>query len=692
MPQLRITVGEVDLDLPADVAISVELNNPLLGDEQPGSLSFPFKVPVTPRNADALGLAHLPGVQAERRREFDCTVSCGPLFFSGKLQARESGNRSLSCNLVIPPANVPATVWQQKLRTLDLGHYQFATVETPTNLFSVLIPETLLKLGPDRGSTTLTLLLDGSPFWDFTVSRLTGDTDPILSNEALLAAAADSFNDKLKSFPADPKPYVATASGASLTWQINDANRLGNTYQLRITRSGTSTAGRPRSSEITLPVPRISLPLFDIANQALRLDGVFESPMLRNEGLYDSEKNKNFSGFVNFYDPEAPFPLLNDTANPTRYSLMPLLYFRFVLTEVAKRIGFALDPGLLGSDADLRWLLLTHNSPLDRQAPGLGLPFNCWNPRFEYNTALPDWTVKQLFDELKLFAARVLWDAPTQTARVVLLRDVLTAPTALDWNDRLLYDYTLDPGDEQPRRLKFALDSTNALEKDTEPQFDSYPAKAVATAPDGRDFRDLEVALASWLQPVTVTYRDTSGTSSNYTRPGTPVDTSTLVPVYTRAIAQAKQPGRSPLFGQQDAPLAAPRLLFFTFRVMPESTTGENGLGTATISQSAYNEDFNNTPDSTLIRPTADASTERLALQWAGPTGLYENFWKPYLTFLNGTFAWRPYLLLNELDIARLRWDDKVIVGNRACLIAQLRFELTIDGIRKPVGATLNPV
>ena len=104
MAELRLTVNGEDLDLPDDLTVSVEWNSPLLGEEQPGSLTFPFNLPLTPRNAHILGYGHLPQVRADRRRRYpEAVLSCGPLRMVGEFQCREAGTRTYQANLVVPP-------------------------------------------------------------------------------------------------------------------------------------------------------------------------------------------------------------------------------------------------------------------------------------------------------------------------------------------------------------------------------------------------------------------------------------------------------------------------------------------------------------------------------------------------------------------------------------------------------------
>ena len=571
-----------------------------------------------------------------------------------------------------------------------------------TSLLSVNLPDDLVTLGPFGGSTKIELLLDGrvqvQTFFHNNVQPAeveagsTGLTERA-SNAQMLAefvAASEAWYAKLQVVP----PFVMSSGGTYLTLRITDPAYLTREWSIRVLFSagGSGLGGRTRNRPTDprqYPLTRVVYDGF--GPQKMTVDDVFELPMLANDGLYDPAKAPDFSGFVNYYDPDGDNvasslvaairrllpnlpgvgqsePLnygLNSETEPHRYALLPTLYYRWALVAVARWLGFTLDPGRLASDADLKRLILLHNVPLARQCPGTGLPFDVYNPDFRYATALPDWSVKQFFDEMQVLAARTVWDFDSRTGRVVFLDDVIRAAPVADWTARLLRDYTLTPGDEQPLRLKFALDGGNEVEKDTVPALDSYPPRAQAAAP-GTEYQEREIKTAAGLPtPASV---------------GCSTRTGTLNPLRTvRLLAYARQRGRSPLFGQDAAPLALPRLLFFTRRVVGEATAVAPGLPERTDAEE-------------LLRPTADAATDRYALQWNGPTGLHARFWKLYLNFLEETFDWRAPMVLNEHDLARHRWEDQVYVAGRACLVRQFRFELTRRGIVRPVEVVLNPV
>lgn len=683
MSELRLIVAGVALDLPEDISINIEWNSPLIGERQFGSLSFPFSLRITARNANVFRFSHLVSVKNDRRGEFDANIECGPLVFSGLLRVTELSNEFYACNLVCPPANVPERTWSKKVRSLALGQHQFTTTTTRTNFVSAGIPEDAIRLGPLSGSTQLSLFVgDGNTAY-FSYSYLFEPGSERASNETVLNAFATAFTEEISNFPTTPPKYVASVHGANLTLQVNEEQSKSLIHRLQIKTSARFSGNGPaRSRTTSFILPWVSTENVS-GRQAFGIAGKFESPMLRNPGLYDPAKNAGFCGFVNYYDTELGKDVMatNSPNETTRYALMPCLYLNFALASVAQFLGFSIDLGKLAQDPELSRLLIIHNVPLDKQATGLGLPYNVFNADFQFAQAMPDVSVYEFFGLLDFLAARPLWDPQTGKVRIVFMADVLIAPSKLDWSNRLLRFFSLIPGDEQPRRLRINLNSGNELERETEPTFESYPP--TSTGPNTTEFRDVILNLATWFQKVTTTGSVTN--QAGYTRPG--ADVASIV---TRHIAQAKQRGRSPFFEQTEIAAGPARLLFHQTRILTNEQTGESGGLPGNPSQSAYNDLFENDPSAARMpRSTGDNSTDRFSLFLNGPTGIHQKFWRKNLEFISSTLAYKPPLHLNELDLARLRWEDKIYIDGQDYLIGQLRFELTARGIIRPVQSTL---
>jgi hypothetical protein len=123
MKHIAIRIGDQFLDLPKDLSVELEMNNPLLNENNlsPGSVSLPFDLPsenASPKNGRLLNVPDvLENVEGFRKIDAELLVSDIPLK-KGKLIVREASRKKISANFNFGLTNVADDFKTKKIRSL----------------------------------------------------------------------------------------------------------------------------------------------------------------------------------------------------------------------------------------------------------------------------------------------------------------------------------------------------------------------------------------------------------------------------------------------------------------------------------------------------------------------------------------------------------------------------------------------
>ena len=124
---LQISINSSLLDIYEDTALSIELNSTLyLGEDvdvMPGSFTFPFDVPLSPKNNATLNYPHAYDNPASFLTDAPCEISFeGTLLFKGFASVREASNFRAKIEVIFNPFKA---IKDTPMNELDMGTWDF---------------------------------------------------------------------------------------------------------------------------------------------------------------------------------------------------------------------------------------------------------------------------------------------------------------------------------------------------------------------------------------------------------------------------------------------------------------------------------------------------------------------------------------------------------------------------------------
>lgn len=302
-----------------------------------------------------------------------------------------------------------------------------------------------------------------------------------------------------------------------------------------------------------------------------------------------------YQGVVNAYPGGA-----YDTGQP----VVPMLYLRTVLEEIAKFIGYTLEGSFLGN-AELQRLVLYSNQAVDvttGQVPLAG--------------QLPDLSVPACLVAIRALLCQCwVFDPVRQVLTIDALRDVLANPAYVDWTDRAEAAFRWEPNVSAGYLLSQQLDSTDDLSKNA--SVDDYQLK-VGGATEKIEIDAGTLAMRRGLRTATSTAPET------------------LLPVTV-------QKGNLPALPSEKDNRISLRLLF-------DRGLHVDGGGNFYPLASAEAVDYYGT------------STGNYSLRWAGDQGLYQVWHKDWLDFRARTETVTRGIRLRMADLLALDPRRKVLI------------------------------
>ncbi len=115
-------VDPVEVPLAPDFSVNMVLNNSLIGAKQSGSFVFPFSLPISRPLQLKFGFPELPSSTTNRKQAFTTVILKGSLeIFSGFINLRKATHKGYEVDITKTPGNVKKNVWEQKLSEINFG-------------------------------------------------------------------------------------------------------------------------------------------------------------------------------------------------------------------------------------------------------------------------------------------------------------------------------------------------------------------------------------------------------------------------------------------------------------------------------------------------------------------------------------------------------------------------------------------
>lgn len=349
-----------------------------------------------------------------------------------------------------------------------------------------------------------------------------------------------------------------------------------------------------------------------------------------------------------------------------RTALTPFFRLEYVLKEIFKRAGFALDNRFQVPN-ELKLLTLYNNRTLLNWTSDT--EYTLQNA-IQFKNHLPTiqtgpWLKKivRLFNQ-GLFIDRFNNQATIQSAESVLDNDYVSA----DWTGKVLKDYTLSESKNRIGKYDFEENSDNltpfkysTLDTDSEKEYKaaymSLPSEI--GVPPVRSPLAADISVPGIIQEGSKIYFDATKN----------VDFSPRLMLF-RGLADSIMEGDG-VSVQDRYALGYP----LTACEDADALGNEVKIGWNSVLSIPDTPDF----------PVATAQN---TLHWVGEKGIYARYWAKWNDFLKLRRSLKMQLLLTPKDVQQFRFQHKVRIGNRIYLVKKLRFSITRKGLQ-PVEAEL---
>jgi hypothetical protein len=621
--EIRLSDGEA-LELGPNPSLQLEMLSPLFETELwGGTFSYPFTLPWTPQNARKLGYLNHRQSAADRKRKYQVGLYYGGLLRECLMEIRSVSGRSVSVDLVSPEGGLDDTMRSKLLTELDLGSETLPTTFVTSNHYAAQMGAFNPALGRVlRGRYRI--YRDNVEIVYFELDNLGSRLDQEEANNLVILSSY--INEAANNFPIRSQAY----GNALVIYPLD-----GTVSSYRITRrldlyneSDDFLGFQNGEADFTRLVYRTIAP-FPNATVNFGPGDKYAFPMVRNTHFYGDPSsetaNKQYVGYVNYYDGGYKH---NSPGQPLKYTLCPMLFLSFALEKIFASFGYTVEGDFLQHPAVVRMLIYSLQS-LDLQQPDAIFPFNTFNPTLAYAKLLPSITLEELMTALRnAFALAYQFDTPKKKLTMRFIKEVLETECQTDWSAKCDPEFEDDLTFGNEVSLSFRLESDDNTAKAND-----QGVLPELFRPFGTGEEPIEVALSSLLTKAQ------EGLQLPYT----------------------EQKGVSPFFGLGETKFGL-RLLFW------------HGLASGSRSYPKASNEYD------------DGAGNRVALQWGGPYGLHEQFWKEYAAFRARTYATEQPAALDARDLAGLDYFSPKHVLGVNYFVKKLVVTLPL---RKPATVTL---
>lgn len=638
---IRVFAGERQIDLADNPYIESQLNSPFVGQQQNGSVVYPFSAPFTPNNDVIFEYFRLPEASIDRTkthvgRMYDDNI----LIVEGILSIKKS-DTTYSIEIAGPPAGIPESFWSKNLRKIDLGSHTFERRGVTTKMYALKItPEIELYFGMKGSTIKIYSPVRNYVTYDFPVAlgnfyNELYDSGTNRTLGELLQPVAYKFNED-NSLRNEGYELVISARGINFFAPETLASTL--TLKLKV-EYDVGTRGRPIPREKVFDFLLVSYlaPILTGLENLTTLTSPFVFPTVYNPGFYGSN-NKIFSKFINWYDGKLGVYPENTFRNPTTYTLVPMMTLHYVVRQLLVVMNYT-GEGAFFSDTDLKLAYIENTKSIDLQCEMIDLPFNVFATSFQYKDHLPDISVQEFFNEIKnYFGLSIEYDVINRKAKIDFIQPVLTATENEDYSDKV---YRVSLETSPIKKIQF-LPNTEYIPETDKAHEVNLPIPlddVVAVEPDSY------TTLKSKISTLPVQVVDASTAEIIRPRGSTLSEVTAVQTGPVRMYPYCNQTGNSPLYEQSEQSWSF-RLLFY--------------LGKQKDPQ-----------DVTIIRSDYKTATLNLALS-TEVTSRYTKLLKAYREFLENTVEAETDVFLTDAEVASFNWRLKKYIRGIHYLVHQL--------------------
>lgn len=394
---IGIRIGDEFLDVPSNVRVSLQLNNPVLAEDNlsPGSLSMPFELPggeSSPKNAAVLGNPDVQEVPGGTRK-FNCELLLHDIRYkAGKLLVREAGGNVITANFNFGLKSLSEEFKTKRVREIIS---ETITIDSASHNKEVYIKPGTAATTPYR------ITVNGKQYENASLSDL---ADDITNNTAEPRATAVYFGSgstpqglaapyiRIRPTTGATEPLTPLHvrfdenngnSGSGFVWQAEgmDLTALNSAFDTFL--SGYQTTPYA-SDKIRFPIC-FNENMYDEVVQSFK-----QTTYVNAKNNFGTLKNNcNYGLGIN-----VPFAVLNQN------SIQPFLRLKWVLDKVFEFLNVEYEGDWFGTDVDA--ILIDNAQPLDVAQDYLGGKFVFWKRSFNLADLIEDVTIVEFFKRLQL--------------------------------------------------------------------------------------------------------------------------------------------------------------------------------------------------------------------------------------------------------------------------------------------------
>ena len=316
---IALRANDTWLDLDPKTGISFSFASPLFDrDRLERAYSFPFTLPATPANLQALRYANRLDASAPTQHPAEVHIA-GQFFDAGSLSITGASGQQIRAVFQSASINLADTLHAIRLRQLYI----------PVEIASEYCPGILLIAGwLDPGIERMALRINEHLF-DYALDEL---DDMIAAINAIFGAIAQEPD--IGQSPTENVIFISCPGAAQFDIYVN--------LEEEVADPGVYVFFDVVSSTYTSEATRINTAFASLVAAGGNSEMAF--PVVKMPNLYD-EKNPGYSGYANYTNPTPAHPndptLLDVVANGFPHTLIPLPYVSALLPAIAQAAGVA---------------------------------------------------------------------------------------------------------------------------------------------------------------------------------------------------------------------------------------------------------------------------------------------------------------------------------------------------------------
>lgn len=595
---IALEVNGQFIDMPQGLSLSLSVTSPLFDLERIGrAYSFPFRIPVTPVNNKVFEHVHrMNSSNAQRRYPAKLYIGNMPtsmiLFQTGYVVVQDRNESEIEISF-----QNTQIAWIDELKRTRLKDLTIP-VTVPGAAYKPFVGLSVTNVEDPVGTETMYIEVNGNLY------------------EALYPVP-DAIIDGINAdFPGLAYHYTDTGPKITIMLDPNAVETLLINLNPTITEPGVITVFFYPDTVETDREDDVKTAYLEYLDGVLDNPDTHAYPVLEAQDLYDG-KNAQYIGYANFYDVDGQTYVLNDfDAEPLlgqtykqkgwKNTLVPMPFLTAVLDAIFQYVGAQSVSGDFVEDQDLQKLLVFNTRTSDKLEhvsqffvnsqyySDVNTPYNAFQHQINLAQHLPDLT---LYDFLmKLAGTFALTFGVEGIIGYVKTVESQLGQVAVDWTEKFSAAYTISPPEHDGYELDFDRQNEDEL----------IAGQLERVAPAAQSIKPLKIVspfFSLYSHPVNAGVE--------------PFTWRWQVPYYNGVGASTPYEiaGKSPFM-----------LLFYHGRQ-------PNSNGFLYPLASAHNTNFEGD------------EVNAYSMNWDGPSGRFEKFWKRYVAYMSGETVTREAVL-----------------------------------------------